>query len=110
MRGRIQVEWRCSNQTRANTQRNWLNAQLTGRAYISESLPEATFDGKRGIWVTRADVAFDTVQEGETVTTLCLSRMSADSFILADSWVQKHECPHEDGLNTCVDTLVRTVK
>jgi len=110
VRGRVQVEWRCSNQTRANTQRDWLNAQLVGRGFVSEHLPAAAADSKLGVWVTRADIAFDTTQEGDTVKTLCLTRMSADSFIQAGSSVQFHECPHDDGLNTCNDTLVRTVK
>lgn len=108
MRGRVQVDWRCSNQTRANTQRDWLNAQLVGRGYIAENLPAALL--RRGAWVTLANVAFDTTQEGETVKTLCLSRMAADSFIQAGSSVQFHECPHDDGLNTCASTLVVTVK
>jgi len=109
MRGRVQVEWRCPNQTRANTQRDWLAAQLTGRGFVGPA-PRAAFEGRLGMFVTRADIAFDTTQEGDTVKTLCLTRMSADSFIQAGSSVQFHECPHDDGLNTCLVTLVRTVK
>jgi len=108
VRGRVQVEWRCSNQTRANTQRDWLNLQLSGRSFISEDLPKAKL--VRGVWLTLADVAFDTVAEGDTVTTLALARMAADSFIQAGSSVQVHTCKHDDGVNDCAATLTRTVK
>lgn len=107
-RGRVQVEWIGANQTRANTQRDWLNLQLTGRGYVAENIPAARLS--RGVWKTVADVAFDTVAEGDTVTTLALARMSADTFILAGSYVQKHTCPHDDGVNTCTSTVVRTTK
>jgi hypothetical protein len=110
IRGRVQVEWICTDEVRAGTQRDWLNLQLTGRNYISESIPRARFKPSRGIWITVCDVAFSTLAEGDIVRTLCLSRMSADPLIAAGSWVQYHECPHEDGLNTCLSTLVRTVK
>lgn len=110
MRGRVQVEWRCANQTRANTQRDWLNLQLQGRGYIAEDIPVAELNPRLGVWVTRCNVAFNTLQDGSTIKTLCLSRQGADTFILAGSWTQYHECPHDDGLNTCAATLVRTVK
>lgn len=110
MRGRVQVEWRCPDQTRANTQRDWLNFQLQGRGYVSEDLPRAVLDPRRTVWVTRCDVGFTTLQDGQTIKTLCLSRMSADPLIQAGSWVQHHECPHDDGLNTCTATLTRTTK
>lgn len=108
MRGRVQVEWFGANQTRANTQRDWLNLQLSGRGFIAQDIPRASF--KRGVWVTVCDVAFDTVQEGDTVKTLALARQAADPFILAGSWTQVHSCPHDDGSNGCAATLVRTVK
>jgi len=109
MRGRVQVEWLCPDQVRAGIQRDWLNLQLTGRGFISTALPQATL--RHGdVWMTVADVAFDTVAEGDTVMTLALARMAADPFIQAGSWVQKHTCKHEDGINDCPSSLVRTVK
>lgn len=109
-RGRVQVEWNCSNQTRAITQRDWLNAQLVGRGYIAEDIPRVKL--KRGVWTTRCDIAFDTVAEGDTIRTLCLSRQAADSFILTGSYTQFHTCRHEDGIMDCstAPDLVRTVK
>lgn len=104
------MEWRCPNELRAGTQRDWLNLQLQGRGFISDQLPLAELSPTRGVWVTRCDVAFNTLLEGETIRTLALSRQAADPFIQAGSWTQHHECPHDDGLNTCVDTLTRTVK
>lgn len=107
-RGRVQVQWWAANQTRANTQRDWLNLQLTGRGYVAEDIPRAEL--RRGAWVTACNVGFDTVAEGNTVTTLALARQAADSFILAGSWTQVHECPHDDGTNGCTTSVVRTVK
>lgn len=107
-RGRVQIEWHCANQTRADTQRDWLILQLSGRGYLAEEMPRTQL--KRGEWVTTANIGFNTVAEGNTVTTLCTSRQAADPFILSGSWTQVHTCPHEDGSNTCASTLIRTVK
>jgi hypothetical protein len=108
MRGRVQVSWSAPDETRANNQRTWLNAQLSGRGYISEDLPQVAL--VRTTWLTYADVGFDTTQEGDTVKTLCLSRQNADPTILAGSWTQFHECPHEEGTNVCSDTVERITK
>jgi hypothetical protein len=109
LRGRVQVFWNCSNQTRAEIQRDWLNLQLQGRGYISEAIPRATF--LDGVWRTMADVGFNTTTEGDVVKALCLTRMSADPFITSGSWVKFHHCPHDDDdSNTCSSTLQTTVK
>ena len=106
----MQVEWLCPNQLRANTQRDWLALQLQGRGFVADVPPFAELNPLREVWVTRCDVAFDTVLEGQTIQTLALARQAADPFIQAGSWTQHHDCPHDDGLNSCVDTLTRTVK
>lgn len=104
----MQVLWKCPDQLRAGTQRDWLNLQLQGRGYIEEDIPRIVASG--GAWLTVADIAFDTTAEGDTIKTLCLTRMSADPFIQAGSYVQFHHCDHYDDANTCAVTLQRTVK
>lgn len=108
MRGRVQCWWRCSNQTRADQQRNWLDLQLQGRSFVAPVSPKVV--NKGGEFVTIADVAFDTAIEGGVVETLMLSRQGTDPFILSGSWTEKHSCDHEDGGNSCADTVARTVK
>lgn len=108
MRGRVQVEWNGANQTRANNSRDWLALQLAGRGYEAQVSPLARL--KRGVWTTQANILFTTTSEAEIVKTLVAARMSADPFILSGSWMQIHECPHDEGLNNCASTLVRTTK
>lgn len=108
MRGRIQVEWRCANQVRAETQRDWLALQFQGRGFVTEAPVQSAFYGHKQLWLTTCNVAFNTTQDGDTIKTLVSSRQNSDPFILAGSWWQHHACPHDEGVNSCVAT--RTVK
>lgn len=109
MRGRVQISWMFSNQTRANAALTWLNGQLSGRSYIAEQLPAAA-RGTDGVWRMQGEVAIETVTEGEVVRALVAARQDADPFVQAGSLWRSHECDHYDGANTCAATVVETVK
>lgn len=108
MRGRVQVIWSCTNQTRANAARDFLIGQLGGRSFLTHEPPQAALS--RGVWRVLADVSFDTQLERDQVQTICLTRQSQDTFILSGSRVTIHQCDHDDGANSCQSTFSQTVK
>lgn len=110
MRGRLQVEFRTSTQARANTERDWLTLQIEGRSYTWDSLPVTRQRGP--VWLALCNVAFDLIQDTNTLYTAAEARMFSNPLILAGSSVGSHECRHEDASGDCSSAvdLRRAVK
>jgi hypothetical protein len=108
VRGRVQVNWLVSSQANAGIQRTFLNTELNAFSYLSATDPKAVLGD--GQWRTIADVLIGTAADGLAFKEICRVHMQVDPLVLSGSWVQFHECRHEDALNDCVATLTRSTK